>query len=75
MKSGPERSILPQSSQVMTSMPPETLNLALRPGIRAASQSLQISLEISESGRSPCRFPILRISLAAASMVSGSVVP
>ena len=53
-------------------MPSEILNLAFLPGTNAASQPLQISLLTWDVGRSPCRLPILSMSLAAASATSWS---
>jgi len=54
------------------SLPLEILVRAVRPGISADSHPLQISLEVSESGRSPWRLPMRRMSRAAASASRGS---
>ena len=59
------RVILPQLLQVTVTVPERTLVLAVRPGISAELQPLQMSLEVLGSGLMPCLFPILKISLAA----------
>ena len=46
-------------------MPERILVIEVRPGIRAELHPRQISLEVLESGLTPCLFPILRMSLAA----------
>ena len=57
--------ILPQLLQVTVIVPERILVLAVRPGISAELQPLQIKLEVVGSGLIPCLFPILRMSLAA----------
>lgn len=57
--------ILPQLLQVTVIVPERILVLAVRPGINAELQPLQIKLEVVGSGLIPCLFPILRMSLAA----------
>ena len=57
--------ILPQFLQVTVIIPERILVLAVRPGISAELQPLQIRLEVVGSGLIPCLFPILKMSLAA----------
>ena len=57
--------ILPQLLQVTVIVPERIVVLAVRPGINAELQPLQIKLEVIGSGLIPCLCPILRMSLAA----------
>ena len=59
------RVILPQFLQVTEIVPERILVLAVRPGINAELQPLQIRLDVVEFGLIPCLLPILRMSLAA----------
>lgn len=59
--------------QVTVTVRERILILALRPGIKAELQPLQISLDVLASGLIPCLFPILRISLAAVFTDSSSL--
>ena len=51
--------------QVTITVPERILVVAERPGMRAELQPRQISLDVFASGLTPCRLPILRMSLAA----------